>query len=397
MNFSTLTKTRILLGIIYLAFISLGLPDGALGIGWPLMRLDFGVPIHYAGLILFITLPLSALSSLMSTHLGKQFGVGKVVCASAVLTSISLLGISTVQAYWALLLFSIGLGIGQGAVDALLNAYVAKHYNARHMSWLHGCWAIGATIGPALMTRIISASGTWSKAYLSLGGAQFAIAVMLLVSLGFWFQDDPEARRANQKRSAFDWRMLLGMALFFLYVGVELSIGLWSNSYLIEKMGLTARVSGYLVALYYGSIMVGRFLSGFVAVRLGNRGLIRFGLIVVSSGLWIMFSANDLHYLRLGMVLMGLGLAPLYPAMMHETPRRFTEDLATRLIGYQVGVAYGGGMLITAGLGFLFNMFDLSIFYPVVLAAIILMLIVSEIYNILTPVGQTKGQSIDTR
>ena len=385
MNFSTSTKTRILLGIIYLGFISLGLPDGALGIGWPLMRLDFGVPIHYAGFILFITLPLSALSSLMSAHLGERFGVGKVAFASALLTSSSLLGISTVKSYWGLILFSVGLGIGQGAVDALLNAYVAKHYNARHMSWLHGCWAVGATIGPALMTRVISTTGVWSMGYLSLGSAQFVIALILLFSLGFWFHDDPETRNKPKTRSAFDLRMLFGMALFFLYVGAELSIGLWSNSYLIEKMGLAASVSGYLVALYYASIMVGRFLSGFVAVRLGNRGLIRLGLIIVSGGLLLMFVAEEVMLLRLGMILMGLGLAPLYPAMMHETPRRFKEDLATRLIGYQVGIAYGGGMIITAGLGFLFNVFDLSIFYPLVLVVIVLMIILSELYNIKTP------------
>ena len=385
MNFSTSTKTRILLGIIYLGFISLGLPDGALGIGWPLMRLDFGVPIHYAGFILFITLPLSALSSLMSAHLGEKYGVGKLAFASALLTSSSLLGISTVTSYWGLILFSVGLGIGQGAVDALLNAYVAKHYNARHMSWLHGCWAVGATIGPALMTRVISTSGAWSMGYLSLGSAQFVIAIILLLSLGFWLHDDHETRNKPKTRSAFDSRMLFGMALFFLYVGAELSIGLWSNSYLIEKMGLAASVSGYLVALYYGSIMVGRFLSGFVAVRLGNRGLIRLGLMIVSGGLIMMFVAEDVMFLRLGMILMGLGLAPLYPAMMHETPRRFKEDLATRLIGYQVGIAYGGGMIITAGLGFLFNVFDLSIFYPLVLVVVVLMIVLSEIYNIKTP------------
>ena len=385
MNFSTSTKTRILLGIIYLGFISLGLPDGALGIGWPLMRLDFGVPIHYAGFILFITLPLSALSSLMSAHLGEKYGVGKLAFASALLTSSSLLGISTVTSYWGLILFSIGLGIGQGAVDALLNAYVAKHYNARHMSWLHGCWAVGATIGPALMTRVISTSGAWSMGYLSLGSAQFVIALILLFSLGFWLHDDHETRNKPKTRSAFDMRMLFGMALFFLYVGAELSIGLWSNSYLIEKMGLAASVSGYLVALYYASIMMGRFLSGFVAVRLGNRGLIRLGLMIVSGGLIMMFVAEDVMFLRLGMILMGLGLAPLYPAMMHETPRRFKEDLATRLIGYQVGIAYGGGMIITAGLGFLFNLFDLSIFYPLVLVVVVLMIVLSEIYNIKTP------------
>ena len=385
MNFSTSTKTRILLGIIYLGFISLGLPDGALGIGWPLMRVDFGVPIHYAGFILFITLPLSAVSSLMSAHLGEKYGVGKLAFASALLTSSSLLGISTVQSYLGLILFSIGLGIGQGAVDALLNAYVAKHYNARHMSWLHGCWAVGATIGPALMTRVISTSGAWSMGYLSLGSAQLVIAIILLLSLGFWLHDDPETRNKTKVRSAFDLRMLFGMALFFLYVGAELSIGLWSNSYLIEKMGLAASVSGYLVSLYYASIMVGRFLSGFVAVRLGNRGLIRLGLMIVSGGLIMMFVAEEVMFLRLGMILMGLGLAPLYPAMMHETPRRFKEDLATRLIGYQVGIAYGGGMIITAGLGFLFNVFDLSIFYPLVLVVIVLMIILSELYNIKTP------------
>jgi MFS family permease len=189
MKISSTTKNRILLSIIYLSFISLGLPDGSLGISWPLMRIDFNQPIEAAGLIILITLPLSALSSIYSHKLSHRLGIGKVTFLSALLTASSLLGIGFSKNYTMLVLFSIGLGLGQGAVDSLLNSYVAKHYSSRHMTWLHGFWGVGATLGPTIMTTVLKYNYSFSTAYKSLSTLQYLIAFILFLSLSFWLND----------------------------------------------------------------------------------------------------------------------------------------------------------------------------------------------------------------
>jgi len=384
MKLSNTTRNRILLSIIYLSFISLGLPDGSLGISWPLMRLDFNQPIEAAGLIILITLPLSALSSIYSHKLSNKLGIGKVTFLSALLTASSLLGIGFSQNYTMLVFFSIGLGLGQGAVDSLLNSYVAKHYSSRHMTWLHGFWGVGATLGPTIMTTVLKFEYTWSLAYFSLSTLQYIIAFILFLSLGFWLNDVNNTSQSKNKVQ-FDYRMLYGIALFFLYVGIELSVGLWSNSYLVEEIGLLPSVSGYIVASYYASIMSGRFLSGLISNRLGNRNMIRLGLILSGIGSLLLILFRDINIIRLSLILIGLGFAPLYPSMMHETPKRFLSEQANVLISYQVGIAYIGGTIISTGLGYLFKPLGLSILYPIIMCFILLMVIISEIYNRITP------------
>lgn len=384
MKLSNTTRNRILLSIIYLSFISLGLPDGSLGISWPLMRLDFNQPIEAAGLIILITLPLSALSSIYSHKLSNKLGIGKVTFLSALLTASSLLGIGFSKNFTMLVFFSIGLGLGQGAVDSLLNSYVAKHYSSRHMTWLHGFWGVGATLGPTIMTTVLKFEYTWSLAYFSLSTLQYIIAFILFLSLGFWLNDVNNTSQSKNKVQ-FDYRMLYGIALFFLYVGIELSVGLWTNSYLVEEIGLLPSVSGYIVASYYASIMSGRFLSGFISNRLGNRNMIRLGLILSGIGSLLLILFRDINMIRLSLILIGLGFAPLYPSMMHETPKRFLSEQANVLISYQVGIAYIGGTIISTGLGYLFKPFGLSILYPIIMCFILLMVIISEIYNRVTP------------
>ena len=384
MKLSNTTRNRILLSIIYLSFISLGLPDGSLGISWPLMRLDFNQPIEAAGLIILITLPLSALSSIYSHKVSNKLGIGKVTFLSALLTASSLLGIGFSKNYTMLVFFSIGLGLGQGAVDSLLNSYVAKHYSSRHMTWLHGFWGVGATLGPTIMTTVLKFEYTWSLAYFSLSTLQYIIAFILFLSLGFWLNDSNNSSQSKLKVQ-FDYRMLYGIALFFLYVGIELSVGLWTNSYLVEEIGLLPSVSGYIVASYYASIMSGRFLSGFISNRLGNRNMIRLGLILSGIGSLLLILFRDLNLIRLSLILIGLGFAPLYPSMMHETPKRFKSEQANVLISYQVGIAYIGGTIISTGLGYLFKPFGLSILYPIIMCFILVMVIISEIYNRVTP------------
>lgn len=384
MKLSNTTRNRILLSIIYLSFISLGLPDGSLGISWPLMRLDFNQPIEAAGLIILITLPLSALSSIYSHKLSNKLGIGKVTFLSALLTASSLLGIGFSQNYTMLVLFSIGLGLGQGAVDSLLNSYVAKHYSSRHMTWLHGFWGVGATLGPTIMTTVLKYEYNWSVAYLSLSTLQYIIAFILFLSLSFWLSDTNSINQ-NKPQVQFDVRMIFGIALFFLYVGIELSVGLWTNSYLVEDIGILPSVSGYIVASYYGSIMSGRFLSGIISNRLGNRNMIRLGLFLSGLGSLLLILFKDINIIRLSLILIGLGFAPLYPSMMHETPKRFKSEQANMLISYQVGIAYIGGTIISTGLGYLFKPFGISILYPIILSFILLMILISEIYNRVTP------------
>lgn len=381
MKISNISRNRIILTIIYLSFISLGLPDGSLGISWPLMRLDFNQPIEAAGLIILITLPLSALSSIYSHKLSNLMGVGRVTFLSAILTASSLLGIGFSHNFSMLILFSIGLGLGQGAVDSLLNSYVAKHYSSRHMTWLHGCWGIGASLGPTIMTTVLRFKYTWSYAYFSLSGLQFIIGFILFISLGFWSNDKKDTIEQTLK-SKFDPRMLYGISLFFLYVGIELSVGLWSNSYLVEVIGLLPSTSGYYIASYYAAIMSGRFLSGLISNRLGNRNMIRLGLLVSSLGLILIILFRDLTIIRISLILIGLGFAPLYPSMMHETPHRFNqEEQVNTLISYQVGIAYIGGTLISTGLAYLFKTFGISILYPIILFFALIMIVLSEMYN----------------
>jgi fucose permease len=383
MKLSNITRQRILLSIIYLSFISLGLPDGSLGISWPLMRIDFNQPIEAAGLIILITMPLSALSSIYSHKLSDKFGIGPITFLSALLTASSLLGIGFSTNYSMLVFFSIGLGLGQGAVDSLLNTYVAKHYSSRHMTWLHGFWGVGATLGPTIMTAVLKLNYDWSIAYFSLSTLQYIISTILFLSLGFWLKDSiiPTYKKID---ATFERRMLYGMALFFLYSGVELSIGLWTNSYLIEIIGLIPSVSGFYVAGYYGSIMTGRFLSGIISNRLGNRTMIRLGLILSTIGTFLLLVIREPLFIRIGLILIGLGLAPLYPSMMHETPRRFNSAQANFLISYQVGIAYVGGTFVSTSLGFLFSSYKISILYPIILIILLLMLILSEMYNRVT-------------
>lgn len=382
MRLSSKTKQLLLLLVIYLSFISLGLPDGSLGVAWPLMRVEFGMPIQAAGWVILITLPLSALSSVMSTRVGQRYGYGKVTTGSAVLTAVSLLGIALTRSYLGLLFFSVGLGIGQGAVDALLNYYVAHHYSSRHMTWLHGFWGVGATLGPTIFTVSLVMTKQWPSGYFNIGLLQLVIGLILFLTLGFWDQSTSSESEETHEKGRFEARMSYGLAFYFLYVGAELCVGLWTNTYLVESMGIDPTVSGLFVAGYYGAIMSGRFLSGTISNRLGNQNMLRLGLGIATLGMIILVLRPSSDIVRIGLILTGLGFAPLYPSMMHETPKRFCKANGALLIGLQVGIAYIGGTLTANVLGQIFAWTDIRWLYPIILGMILLMMIVSEAYLI---------------
>ncbi len=375
------TKSTILLLVIYLSFISIGLPDGVLGVAWPLMRIQFQQPIEAASWIIVIVLPLSAVSSILATRVGAMIGYGTVTAGSAFLTAASLIGIGWSNRFEGLVLFSLGLGIGQGAVDALLNDYVAKHYSARHMSWLHGFWGVGATSGPSLMAITLAAGTVWNQGYYRIGGLQLVIAVILALSIALW--DSPSTRTPASSKHAgtFKPRMLFGMAFYFLYVGAELGVGLWTSTAFVVGRGMSPAQAGAYVGLYYGSIMAGRFLIGALANRLPQHTLIRGGLSLSALGVMGLIAVNHPVLLGISLMMVGLGFAPLYPAMMHETPKRYTPQDAGLAVGLQIGFSYLGGTVITNLLGRLMDLGMVHWLYPMILGLILVMVIVAERYR----------------
>ncbi len=381
-----------LLAIIYLAFVSLGLPDGVLGVAWTTMRLDLNQPLAAVGLLTLVGTIASGLSTVASGHVLQRVGTGPVVILSGFLTGLALLGYSLAPSLAWLLVLTIPLGLGAGAVDAGLNHFVATHYSSRHMSWLHGCWGVGATLGPLIMGSALLLPHGWSDGYRTIALLQLTLAVLLLVSLSLWTretakpdaQGQAEAQQALIKpvRTLATWLAPLG---FLLYVAAELGTGLWAASILVTDRGHSAATAGGWVSLYYGAITLGRFGIGLAANRLGNRRLIRLGIMVATLGA-VIFALPGLPASAslAGLILMGLGCAPIYPSMMHETARRFPADLTASVIGRQVGFSYIGGALVPAACGLLAASLGLGAVMPTLVLTLLALLATTEKLNQLT-------------
>ena len=370
-----------LLGVVYLAFISLGLPDSVLGVAWPAMRHTFGQPVQAAGLITLILTLGSASSSFASALVVRRLGVGPVVLISGCLTGGALLGFSLAPTFGWILLLAIPLGLGAGSVDAALNHFVAEHYSSRHMNWLHGCWAVGATIGPFLMGAALARPEGWQRGYTLIAGVQLALAALFLLSLGLWRREharppreaDIGGNRAARKPPVA-WASWLAPCLYLVYASIEVGTGLWAATILVDHRGLEPSIAGMWVSCFFGAIMVGRFAVGVIAVRLGNRRLVRLGLLFATVGATL-FSLDALpHLLSLaGLILLGLGCAPVYPSLMHETTRRFDTDMARIVVSRQVGFAYIGASLGPACLGLLGAALGLGTIMPAVMLSLVLL------------------------
>lgn len=377
-----------LLALVYLAFISLGLPDGVLGVAWPAMRSSLGQPLAAAGLVTLILALCSAVSGFASAAVLKRFGVGRVVMASAGLTGLALLGFSFSNAFAWILLLAVPLGLGAGSVDAGLNHFVAEHYSSRHMNWLHGCWGIGATLGPFIMGQALAASGGWQAGYRAISLMQLALALLFLLTLGLWHrQGSRPAPPSNEAaptagHSGSGWTAWLAPALYLVYATVEVGTGLWAASILVGHRGIDAGVAAMWVAGFFGAIMVGRFAVGLVAPRWGNRALVRFGLLTALIGATL-FSFDGLpHAVSLtGLVLLGLGCAPVYPSLMHETTRRFDPDTARTVIGRQVAFAYVGTAVGPGALGLLGSAWGLATIMPAVVLGVLALLLLTSLLD----------------
>lgn len=376
----------LLLAIIYLAFVSLGLPDALVGAGWPVMHGDLGVPVGYAGLVTMVIAAGTIVSSLLSERLTRRLGTGLVTAISVGMTAAALLGFSTSTAFWMLLLWAIPYGVGAGAVDAALNNYVALHYSSRHMSWLHGCWGVGASISPFIMGFALTQGWGWSRAYLIIGLVQVALTAILIIGVPLWQKVNPtgnpepedapeEAVRAVPLKEALGIPGVKLMLLaFFGYCAMETTAILWSSTYLVSDRGFTAATAATFASLFLLGITVGRFLSGVIANRVGDRGMITGGMTLAVIGVALIAFPGDPVLPLFGLVIAGLGSAPVYPAIIHSTPTNFGKQYSHAVIGIQMAAAYLGSTLMPPLFGLVSSATGMWLFpaYLLLFAALVL-------------------------
>ena len=342
----------ILLIIIYLTFISLGLPDAILGSAWPIIHDELNVSITYAGIVTIITTAGTIISSLFSEKIVRRFSTGKVTTFSVFLTSVGLLGIYFSPNFLWICLLSIPLGLGGGAVDSVLNNFVAINYKASHMNWLHCFWGIGATLGPFIMSLFLFKENGWRIGYATIGVIQAALVICLVISLPLWrkFEKKQTIEKEHTEIKLNKILKINGMkpALisFFCYCSLELTAGLWASSYLTITKGISVDIAAKWVSFYYLGITVGRFISGFVTMKLSNKQMIRSGQIICICGIFLLILSTPNIFKLFGLILIGLGCAPIYPAMLHDTPNRFGKDLSQGVMGIQMATAYMGSAVI---------------------------------------------------
>jgi len=376
----------LLLIIIYIAFISLGLPDSMLGAAWPAIRSDFSLPIEGAGLISMIISGGTIVSSLISGKLIKKLGTGKLTLLSVFMTAVALFGFSISKNYLWLCIMAIPLGLGAGAVDSGLNNFVALHFSARHMSWLHCFWGVGATVGPIIMSAAISKKRSWHKGYLTVSIIQMCLVIILFAALPLWKKyNDSEMENLeeeSEKESIFKlsgiWPALIG---FFCYCALESTAGLWGASYFVQIKAISPNVAAAWVSMYYLGITIGRFISGFITVKLKNTDLIRAGQIIIGIGAILLLIFDKPYINLLGLIFIGMGCAPIYPSMLHETPVRFGKNNSSRLMGIQMAFAYIGTTLVPPVLGLVFGKIGMGLYPVFILILMIIMFISSEKIN----------------
>lgn len=376
---------QLLLAVIYLAFISLGLPDSLLGAAWPTMYPEFHVPVSYAG-ILSMTISLGTIvSSLQSDRLTKRLGAGKVTAISVAMTALALLGFSTSHSFWPLILWAVPYGLGAGSVDAALNNYVALHFESRHMSWLHCMWGVGAAIGPYIMGYALNGGQGWNAGYLYIGLMQIALTLVLFLSLPLWKRETKGAEKEDTSTKVLSLREVLSisgakeiMLMFFCYCAIEQTSGLWASSYLVLYKGISAELAASFASMFYIGITVGRAISGFVTMKLNDTQMIRLGQGIIMAGLLVMILPLNGYVTLAGLIIIGLGCAPIYPCVIHSTPTHFGADKSQAIIGVQMAFAYVGTCLMPPLFGLIANHITVALLPAYLLVFILLMVIMHE-------------------
>lgn len=376
----------VLLLIIYLAFISLGLPDSLLGSAWPSMYQGLDVPLSYAGIISMIISGGTIISSLQSDRLTRKLGTGKVTMISVAMTAAALFGFSVSNSFPMLCLWAIPYGLGAGSVDASINNYVAIHYSSRHMNWLHCMWGVGAAAGPYAMAYALNHS-TWQSGYRTIAVLQIGLTVILFLSLPLWKGRKVSQNEENANGRPLSFTEVLKirgakelMITFFCYCALEQTTGLWAASYLVLHKGIDEKTAAGYASLFYIGITVGRAISGFISNRLGDKRMTRLGQGIVFLGICaVIFPFVPQAGALVGLVLIGIGCAPIYPALLHATPVHFGEERSQAVMGMQMASAYIGTCFMPPIFGMLAAGFGIRL-YPLYLVVILaLMIVMNEV------------------
>lgn len=372
----------LLIMIIYLAFISLGLPDALLGSAWPTMYRSFDVPVSYIGFVSMIIAFGTIVSSLQSDRLTKKMGTGKVTAFSVLITAIALLGFSTTNSFWLLCLWAIPYGLGAGSVDASLNNYVAINYASRHMSWLHCFWGIGASLGPWIMGTVLSNGQSWNAGYRYIGLFQVGLTAILLLSLPLWKQNNSMTKAEENVQAPLSLKSVLNipgakasMLTFFCYCGVEATTGLWASSYLVLYKGVSPGTAATFAGLFFIGIALGRGVGGFLTLKFDDKQMIKIGQGIMLLGIIALILPFGNQLSIIGLILIGLGCAPIYPAIIHGTPTYFGKERSQAVIGVQMASAYVGTLLMPPLFGLVASYINVALL-PVYLFGLLVMMYV---------------------
>ena len=374
-----------LLALIYLAFISLGLPDSLLGSAWPLMHLEMGVPISYMGIITMLISGGTIVSSLMSDRLTRKFGTKILTVASVFLTVIALFGFSFANNFSMLIVFAIPYGIGAGAIDAALNNYVALHYKAKHMSWLHCFWGVGTIVSPFVMGYALTSS-TWNNGYRIVGFMQLVIGIILLLTLSVWKVNEDVVSTISEDVGLFKALRIKGVPFlllgFLAYCAAETTTMQWASTYFVEVKGISIERAASFASLFYIGITAGRFISGFITDKLGDRKMILLGSSVLIVGILTLAIPSSSYELAFAsFIIIGLGCAPIYPCIIHSTPYNFGAKNSGVIIGIQMASAYLGATFMPPIFGVLGNASTFAIMPLYLLVFVLLMLVASSFYS----------------
>ena len=378
-----------LLPIIYVAFISLGLPDAVLGAVWPVMHNEFNVPLSYAGIVSMIIALGTVFSSLKSDALNIKFGTGKITAVSVGMTAVALFGFSISTQFWQLCLWAIPYGLGAGSVDAALNNYVALHYKSRHMSWLHCFWGVGATLGPYIMGAVLTHGGIWNSGYRIISVIQIVLTAILFFSLPLWKKNGAVSSQENfSEESSENKSEIKPLTLkeifkisgakeificFFCYSAVEQTSGLWAASFLTICKNVQPETAAIFASLFYSGITIGRAASGFITFKLDDSQMIRLGQTIILLGVICVAIPFGKILALAGLVLIGLGCAPIYPSIIHSTPAHFGAEKSQAIIGVQMASAYIGTSFMPPLFGLIANHISIALFPAFLGLALILM------------------------
>ncbi len=375
---------HLLLAVIYLSFVSLGLPDSLLGAAWPSMYADMSAPVSYAGVLSMIIAAGTVISSLLSDRATKRFGTLRVTVCSVSMTALALLGFSLSTSFWQLCVWSLPYGLGAGSVDAALNNYVALHYKSCHMSWLHCMWGVGAFVGPLIMGATLTGGGRWTEGYRVIAAMQLAVAVVLAVSFPLW-KKGPTEHRKMQGSPVLKLTEIVKipgakevMLTFLCYCGLEQTAGLWASSYFTLYYGISADSAAGCTSLFYLGMTAGRGLSGFLTLKLNDAQMVRLGQALAVGGIAAMALPLGQGVSLVGLILVGLGCAPIFPCIIHATPHRFGAERSQAMIGVQMASAYVGTCLMPPVFGLLAQHVHVALYPAYLLVLLVLMAVTHE-------------------